>query len=124
MSETYTGHCLCGAVRFEARGQPKGIFWCHCDSCRRHSGAPVSVFVGFENDAVTVTEGAIAVFKSSPGTTRGFCVRCGSTLTCATVHLPTETHYCVGAFDRAEELKPSKHVFANERLSWLHLKDD
>jgi hypothetical protein len=124
MTEAYSGRCLCGAVRFEARGQPKGIFWCHCDSCRRHSGAPVSVFVGFENNAVTVTEGAITTFKSSPGTTRGFCVRCGSTLTCATVHFPTETHYCVGAFDRAEELKPSKHVFANERLSWLHLKDD
>jgi len=63
MSETYSGRCLCGAVRFEARGQPKGIFWCHCDSCRRHSGAPVSVFVGFENDAVTVTEGAITTAR-------------------------------------------------------------
>jgi hypothetical protein len=124
MSEIYSGQCLCGAVRFEARGHPKGIFWCHCDSCRRQSGAPVSVFVGFENDAVTVTKGAITTFKSSPGTTRGFCARCGSTLTCATVHLQTETHYCVGAFERSEELKPNKHVFVNERLSWLHLKDD
>jgi hypothetical protein len=56
MSETYLGRCLCGAVRFEARGRPKGVFWCHCNSCRRHSGAPVSVFVGFENNAVTVTD--------------------------------------------------------------------
>jgi hypothetical protein len=60
MTETYSERCLCGAVHFEARGQPKGIFWCH--SCRRHSGAPVSVFVGCENDAVTVTEGAITTF--------------------------------------------------------------
>jgi hypothetical protein len=121
MSEIYSGRCLCGAVHFEARGRPKGIFWCHCNSCRRHSGAPVSVFVGFENDAVTVTEGAITTFKSSPGTTRGFCSRCGSTLTCATVHFPTETHYHVGAFDRAAELQPSKHFFANEQLPWLQL---
>ena len=71
----------------------------------------------------TVTEGTITTFKSSPGTTRGFCARCGSTLTCATVHLPAETHYHVGAFDRAAELKPRKHVFANEQLTWLHLKD-
>src|SRR5207245_413069 len=92
-SETFSGRCLCGAVRFEARGRPKGVFWCHCNSCRRHSGAPVNVFVGFENDAVTMTEGAITMFKSSPGTTRGFCSRCGSTLTCATVHFPTATHY-------------------------------
>jgi hypothetical protein len=80
------------------------------------------VFVGFENDAVTVTEGAITMFKSSPGTTRGFCSGCGSTLTCATVYFPTETHYHVGAFDRAAELQPSKHFFANEQLPWLQLK--
>jgi hypothetical protein len=121
MTEAFSGRCLCGAVRFEARGWPKGIFWCHCDSCRRHSGAPVSVFVGFANDAVTVIEGTITTFKSSPGTTRGFCSRCGSTLTCATVHFPKETHYHVGAFDRAAELQPSKHFFANEQLPWLRL---
>jgi hypothetical protein len=123
MSEVYSGRCLCGAVRFEARGKPKGIFWCHCDSCRRHTGAPVSAFAGFENDAVTVTEGAITTFKSSPGTTRGFCARCGSTLTCATVHLSTETHYHIGAFERAADLAPKRQLFVNERLPWLHLSD-
>ena len=43
MSEVYSGRCLCGAIKFEARGKPKGIFWCHCDSCRRHTGAPCKV---------------------------------------------------------------------------------
>lgn len=79
------------------------------------------MFVGFANDAVTVTEGAITTFKSSPGTTRGFCARCSSTLICATVHFPAETHYHVGAFDRAAELQPGKHFFANEQLPWLQL---
>jgi hypothetical protein len=81
------------------------------------------VFVGFENDAITVTEGAITTFKSSPGTTRGFCARCGSTLTCATMHFAKETHFHVGAFEHPAELQPSKHVFANERLPWLRLSD-
>jgi len=62
MSEVYSGRCLCGVVKFEARGKPKGIFWCHCDSCRRHTGAPVSVFAGFANDAVAVTQGDVQVF--------------------------------------------------------------
>ena len=73
MSDNFEGGCLCGAVRFLATGSPKGVFWCHCQSCRRHSGAPVSVFVGFEVNAYTVTKGEIAKFKSSPDTTRGFC---------------------------------------------------
>jgi hypothetical protein len=78
MSETFAGRCLCGAVRFEALGQPKGVFWCHCDSSRRHSGAPVSVFVGFENEAVTVPEAPspnIPRFSRPAGFSNGLAVR-------------------------------------------------
>ena len=82
MSENWEGGCLCGAVRFRAAGSPKWVIWCHCQSCRRHSGAPVSVFAGFEAPAVEVTKGEITKFASSPGTIRGFCGRCGSTMTC------------------------------------------
>ena len=57
------GGCLCGAIRFIATGQPKGVYWCHCQSCRRHSGAPVSVFVAFEHAAYTVTKGEITKFR-------------------------------------------------------------
>ena len=121
MSDIYSGRCLCGAVRFEAIGKPKWVRWCHCESCRRHSGAPANAFVSFENDAVTITEGAIAKYNSSPGIERGFCARCGSTRTCANVRLPTETHYYVGAFERAAELKPTGEFFAGERLPWAHL---
>src|SRR6516164_7279251 len=106
MNDVYSGRCLCGAVRFEARGKPKWVRWCHCESCRRHSGAPSNVFVSFENSAVTVTKGAITNFSSSHGGRRGFCGRCGSTFPSASDPPPTETHYHVGAFERATELKP------------------
>ena len=55
--------------------------------------------------------------------TRGFCARCGSTLTCATDRLPAETHYYVGAFERAAELEPKGEFFAGERLPWLGLRE-
>src|ERR1700733_15476441 len=82
MSKPCGGGGLCGPVRFVAAGEPIGVAWCHCQSCRKHSGAPVSVFVAFRRDAYTVTEGEITKFSSSPGRLRGFCARCGSTLTC------------------------------------------
>jgi hypothetical protein len=122
MSNDFAGGCLCGAVRFLATGTPGSVFWCHCRSCRRHSGAPVSVFVGFELDTYRVTKGEITKFKSSPGTTRGFCRTCGSTLTCEVDQLPTETHFHVGAFDEPGRFEPSKHFFRNEQLPWLHLQ--
>ena len=82
MSEQFEGSCLCGAVRFVATGQPESVAWCHSESCRKHSGAPVSVFVAFKRGAYVVTEGQITKFNSSPGRWRGFCAKCGLTLTC------------------------------------------
>jgi hypothetical protein len=123
MTDQFEGGCLCGAVRFVATGQPKSVVWCHCQSCRKHSGAPVSVFAAFERTAYTVTKGEITKFNSSPGTRRGFCAKCGSTLTCETERLPTETHFHVGAFDQAARLQPTRHIFPEERLPWLHLAD-
>ena len=120
----FDGGCLCGAVRFTATGEPKGVYWCHCQSCRKHTGAPASVFVAFEQAAYTVTQGEITKFDSTPGRTRrGFCGRCGSTLTCETVGLATETHFHVGAFDLAGELRPTRHVFAEEHLPWMPMGD-
>src|ERR1700756_5152244 len=66
--------------------------------------------------------GEITKFDSTPGRRRrGVCARCGSTLTCEGARLPTETHFYVGAFDRAAELKPTRHVFPEEHLPWMHM---
>lgn len=121
MNEHRDGGCLCGAVRFRASGAPKWTAWCHCQSCRRHSGAPVSVFVAFDEVAVEVTKGAISKFPSSPGALRGFCATCGSTLTCQGDRAPSELHIHVGALDDAAELPPSFHIFREEQLPWLCL---
>ena len=124
-TEQFEGGCLCGAVRFIATGKPKGIYWCHCQSCRRHTGAPVAVFAQYDRGAYTVTRGEITKFDSTPGQTRrGFCSRCGSTLTCESLPGPVETHFHIGAFDQAEKLHPSrKHYFREECLPWLHLAE-
>jgi hypothetical protein len=124
-TEEFEGGCLCGAVRFVATGQPKAVYWCHCQSCRRHTGAPVAVLALYELKAYTVTKGEIAKFDSTPGQTRrGFCARCGSTLTCESLPGPMETHFHIGAFDQAAQLEPTKReYFLEERLPWLHLTE-
>ncbi|MGC2415372.1 MAG: GFA family protein [Stellaceae bacterium] len=125
-TDQFEGGCLCGAVRFVATGKPKDVAWCHCESCRKHSGAPVSVFALFERTDYTITKGEITKFDSTPGKTRrGFCARCGSTLTCESLRAPgpPATHFHIGAFDQAELFEPTRHIFPEERLSWLHTGD-
>ena len=113
------GGCMCGAVRFALRGAPYQIDYCHCASCRKHTGAPVSVFLDCKGDAVEFTQGERALYESSPGVMRGFCAACGSTLT---YEKNGEVHIHVGAMDRPQDFPPAgAHSFPEERLPWLHL---
>jgi hypothetical protein len=123
MASHCEGGCLCGAVRFRASGDPRWVGWCHCQSCRKHSGAPVSVFVAFAHADVKATRGAITKFPSSPGTRRGFCATCGSTLTCEGDARADELHVHVGAFDTPAALAPTFHIYPDERVAWLCLAD-
>jgi len=99
--ERFEGGCLCGAVRFIATGEQKGMYWCHCQSYRKHIGAPVAVFVAYQPKD-KFTKGEITKFDSTPERTRrGFYARCGSTLTCESLPVIALTHFHVGAFDQA-----------------------
>ena len=81
-SETHpTGRCMCGAIRYELVSDPIAIIYCHCESCRRHTGAPTSALAGMRRDDVRFTQGERAIYESSPGVGRGFCRDCGTTLT-------------------------------------------
>ena len=43
--ETRAGGCACGAVRYTASGEHSPVTLCHCESCRRHAGAPAVAWV-------------------------------------------------------------------------------
>ncbi|MCC7268948.1 MAG: GFA family protein [Caulobacteraceae bacterium] len=121
MTAMLTGRCLCGAVRFEAIGPPKWTGYCHCESCRRHTGAPVSAYAGFEREAVSWPSDQPVRHASSAGVFRGFCARCGSTLTYEGERWPTEVHLHAGAFDDPAAVPPQGEVHTEERIAWLHL---
>jgi hypothetical protein len=54
----YKGECFCGAVQLEVSGEPEGMGYCHCRSCRSWSGGPVNAFALWKPEAVRVTAGA------------------------------------------------------------------
>jgi hypothetical protein len=124
VSNQVEGRCLCGAVRFFARGEPAELSWRHCQSCRRHTGAPASAFVAFKRDAYVVTEGEITKFNSSPGRLRGFCARCGSTMKCEGKGLPEIQFHRHVYLRRRLSAQTAKQFFPEERLPWVHPTDD
>ena len=55
---SYSGECFCGAVKLETSGEPEGMGYCHCQSCRSWSGGPVNAFTLWQPQHVKVTKGA------------------------------------------------------------------
>ena len=124
-ARTTTGGCLCGAVRYEAAGEPVYVPYCHCESCRRATGAVAAVYVMFERDRVRFPKGERRLYASSPGVERGFCATCGTSLTWESEwggKTVIEIH--VGSLDDAEAFPPDRHAFHGERIAWFDAADD
>jgi hypothetical protein len=80
--KTYKGRCFCGAVEMTVTGDPAGMGYCHCESCRSWSAGPVNAFTLWKPDAVKVTKGAdnIGSYSKTPKSLRKWCKTCGGHL--------------------------------------------
>ena len=76
---TYKGSCFCGAVELTVSGEPAGMGYCHCSSCRKWSAGPVNAFTLWPRDSVEVTKGAASLgkYNKTPQSGRSWCTRCG-----------------------------------------------
>ncbi len=122
MNETtptrHMGGCQCGTVRFAVEGEPKFVSNCHCQSCRKATGAAFSTWVGFRNDQIKWTARTPDFRASSPDVQRGFCHQCGTPLSYAGHQWDGETHLLIGAFDDPAAFTPRKDVFTEDALPW------
>lgn len=55
---SYSGRCLCGAIRYEVSGRPNAVSICHCADCQRSAGAPMIVWAEFPESELKLTQGA------------------------------------------------------------------
>jgi hypothetical protein len=118
---THVGSCFCGAVEVEVQGEPAGMGYCHCQSCRSWSGGPVNAFSLWPPNAVSVKKGAesLATFTKNPSSERQYCAKCGG-------HLMTN-HPGLGLVDvfaatiPTLDFQPGLHVNYQETV--LRMKD-
>ena len=110
MSRTISGSCLCGSVRFEARGKPYRVGLCHCLDCRKHHGALFHASAVFPQDAVVI-QGETRDYAG-----RFFCPRCGSTLFGLS---GDEIELTLGALDGTDRFTPTYELWTIRRESWL-----
>ena len=118
------GGCLCGAIRYRAIGMPKGAGYCHCQSCRHHTGAPVVAFVVFSAEQVSWLTGDRSRYESSPGKFRAFCRDCGTSLTFEDTYKGNELiEFHISTLDSPNEFPPNEHTHYVGRITWLEVAD-
>ncbi len=115
-----SGGCHCGAIRYEADGEPDHHALCHCTDCRRSAGAPMVGWMAFPADAVRVTSGETAVYASSDHARRHFCIQCGTGLFYTNAEmLPGIVDIQSSTLDDPENHAPGAQIQVAERLPWM-----
>ena len=118
-----TGRCLCGAVRYRARGPALSVSHCHCSMCRRAGGAAMVTWVGFARDGFAFTKGELVRNASSDFAWRGFCGACGAQILFDHVAPNDRVFITAGTLDDPEAVTPECHIHADDRLSWQPIDD-
>ena len=74
-----------------------------------------------KNQPAPQTSPAPAGAQSSPGTTRGFCSRCGSTLFFRSRQWPGELHVAHANLHGPADRAPQAHAYWNTHVDWVSL---
>jgi len=94
---------------------------CHCDICRRTSGAPYVAWFSVELAHFRYTAGTPARFESTPGCVRSFCAKCGTPLTFHSARHPALIDVTTGSLDAPQRVPPRDHTWTRSKLPWVAL---
>jgi hypothetical protein len=117
----YTGGCLCGALRYEAEGEPLFTGHCYCTDCQKASGSGFIPFMGFARDAVRFS-GEVRPFVSKAANggdaVRNSCPICGSLVFGGRVGESDSFTVYAGSLDDPSSFHPKMAIFARNRPEW------
>lgn len=119
MSETLTGGCRCGAIRYGLAKRPERASLCHCRDCQRSAGAPAVAWFLVDEAALEI-EGEPRTYESSPGTRRSFCPRCGTGLFYRNPEIfPGQVDVQLATLDEPRRVPVAEQIQTDDRLSWM-----
>ena len=113
------GSCLCGAVRFEVKGDFDSFYLCHCHHCQKDTGSAHSANLFSHSAELVWRSGADAVTSFTlPGTrhNKSFCRLCGSAL--PNIQVAGLLVVPAGCLDSRITTLPTAHIFSSSRAVW------
>lgn len=125
---TREGGCVCGAVRYQAHGDPARTVVCHCKFCQRCTGSAFALWPTFSHEKVNLTGRLSAYEHRSDESGRwirlNFCPRCGTTVTSTFEKGPGEIALPGGTFDDTAWIAVDRHVWTRSAQHWVSIPAD
>jgi hypothetical protein len=118
-----TGGCFCGEVRYQCGALLYPATLCHCESCRRVSGAHVVAWITVAVETFVFTKTKPLEFNSSKQVFRSFCPQCGTPLTYRREQRAGEIDITLATLDRPSEVSPIDHIYMEDAVLWDRPKD-
>ncbi len=112
-SEIATGGCLCGALRYRAKGPLRDILHCHCEYCRRITGNFVAAS-GCATEDLEIEDDSTLRWYDVEFARYGFCTNCGSHVFWQGAEHRERTSLQAGTLDDASGLRLAGVWFADE----------
>lgn len=125
MGKSYSGSCLCGAVRFSVNGFSEQAANCYCSMCRKFHGAAYGTLVAVKGLTWLSGKEALKEYVAPNGTTRTFCAHCGSSLGFRVKDEPLEDiELAISAFDVDIPVKIDAQIYTDYKANWCELQSN
>jgi hypothetical protein len=118
------GGCQCGEVRYRIDGQPLWLSLCHCNECKRQSGAAFGMSLRLKVSDVSLLRGVPKTWTrlaDSGGEVEcAFCPNCGTRVW----HDPVGSgfrHVKPGTLDEPAKLAPPYEAWTKRKAQWLSI---
>ncbi len=122
MTPSFTGGCLCGAIRYSVSAPIAELRACHCLDCQKTSGSGGSVNAVVQRKDFAVVKGSPKHYaaKAASGRTlfRHFCGDCGSPIYSQRESTPERIVVRAGTFDDSSAMKITAHTWTRTARPW------
>lgn len=118
------GGCHCGYIRYEITGEPFDGDYCHCRDCQLTLGAPVSAWMDYKREQIRWATAEPTEYASSETIRRGFCPKCGSSLSYRSTQYPEYLTLSIVSLDDPNLVRPNYHIFTDSAVKWMTIDDE
>ena len=123
----HTGGCLCGAVRYRLAARPFAANACHCDACKKLTGATNLLMIAGAREAFS-QEGAVQRYRRRADSGRELdvvrCANCGVRMWHEPLSAPAIVFIAAGTLDDPSWVVPASHIWVEKASPGVLFQDD